>query len=202
MLQEGAKALFAGDLARADAILKDRFGLHPTDVAAVRLLADAAFRVGAYDAAEGLLRPVLDSAPKFMSARSAYAIALLMRNEAQAALQQLDHLLEQAPGTGLFMSLRGAARLQLGDYDAAIEDFVAALDQDTDQPRVWMSYGHVLRTVGRQADSVAAYRKSLALAPALGEAYWSLANLKVVRLNAEDLQAMETALGGEGALGG
>jgi tetratricopeptide (TPR) repeat protein len=197
-LQDGAKALFAGDLARADAILKDRFGLHPTDVTAVRLLADAAVRMGAYDAAEGLLRPLLESAPRFMPARNAYAIILLMRNEAQAALQHLDHLLAQAPGTGLFMSLRGAARLQIGDYQPALEDFVAALDQDPDQPRVWMSYGHVLRTVGRQAESVAAYRRSLALVPTLGEAYWSLANLKVVRFDAADLRAMEAALAQDG----
>ena len=29
-----------------------------------------------------------------------------------------------------------------------------------DQPKVWMSYGHVLKTVGRQADSIAAYRRA------------------------------------------
>jgi tetratricopeptide (TPR) repeat protein len=197
VLQEGAKALFAGDLARADAILKDRFGLHPTDATAVRLLSDAAMRLGAHDAAEGLLRPLLDSAPTFMPARNAYAIVLLMRNEPQAALQHLDKLLAQAPGTGLFMSLRGAARLQIGEYQSAIDDFVAALDQDPDQPRVWMSYGHVLRTVGRQGESVDAYRRALALVPTLGEAYWSLANLKVVRFDAADLEAMETALAKE-----
>ena len=198
-LQEGAKALFAGDLARADASLKDRFGLHPTDVTAVRLLADAAVRMGDYDAAEGLLRPLLESAPSFMPARNAYAIILLTRNEPQAALAHLEQLLTQAPGVGLFRSLRGAAYLQIGEYQAAIEDFVAALDQDPDQPRVWMSYGHVLRTVGRQAESVTAYRRSLALVPTLGEAYWSLANLKVVRFDATDLKAMQAALDQDGA---
>jgi len=193
-LQEGAKALFADDLARADAILKDRFGLHPTDVTAVRLLADAAVRVGAYDAAEGLLRPLLDSAPNFMPARYAYAIVLLIRNEPQAALAHLDRLLVQAPQAGQFLSLRGDTRHQLGDNIGALEDFTAALDLIPDQPRAWMSYGHVLRTVGRQAESVTAYRRCLTLAPTLGEAYWSLANLKVVRFTTDDLAAMEAAL--------
>ncbi len=197
-LQEGAKALFAGDLARADAILKDRFGLHPTDVTAVRLLADAAVRMGDYDAAEGLLRPLLEFAPDFMPARSAYAIVLLVRNEPQAALAHLERLLVQAPGTGLFLSLRGDVRQQIGDYESAIEDFAIALGQNPDQPRAWMSYGHVLRTVGRQADSVNAYRRSLALAPTLGEAYWNLANLKVVRFDAADMDAMAGALKQEG----
>ncbi len=197
-LQEGAKALFKGDLATADAILKDRFGLHPTDPTAVRLLADAAVRMGDYDAAEGLLRPVLETAPKFLPGRSAYAIILLLRDEPQAALGHLETLLAQAPGAGLALSLRGAARLQIGEYEGAIEDFTAALGQDPKQPRVWMSYGHVLRTVGRQADAVAAYRRSLDLVPTLGEAYWSLANLKVVRFDAADMDAMAAALKEDG----
>ena len=198
MLQEGAKALFAGDLARADQILKDRFDLHPTDVTAVRLLADAAIRMGHYHAAEGLLRPLLESAPDFMPARYAYAIIRLMRGEAQAALIQLDQLVAQAPGAGQFLSLRGDVHHQLGDNEAAIADFTAALTREPDQPRVWMSFGHVARTVGRRAESVAAYRRALALAPTLGEAYWSLANLKVAKFDAADLAAMEQALATKG----
>ncbi len=198
LLQEGAKALFDGDLARADPILNDRFGLHPTDPTAVRLLADAALRLGRTDAAEGLLRPLLEVAPDFMPGRSAQATLLLMRGEPQAALVELERLLGQAPGCGLFLSLRGAARLDIGDYEAAMADFTVALDQNPDQPRLWLSLGNALRTVGRQAESVDAYRRSLALAPTLGEAYWSLANLKVVRFEPADLAAMERALATEG----
>jgi tetratricopeptide (TPR) repeat protein len=197
-LRQGAKALFEGDLATADRILKDRFGLHPTDVIAVRLLADAAVRMGHYDPAEALLRPVLESAPQFMPARNAYAIILLVRNDPAAALVHLERLIAQAPEAGLFRGMRGAARLQVGEYEGAIADFTMALDQDPDQPRLWMSHGHVLRTIGRQAESVTAYRRALALAPTLGEAYWSLANLKVVRFDAADLAAMERALLEEG----
>ena len=39
----------------------------------------------------------------------------------------------------------------------------------------------MLKTVGRQDDGIAAYRKAIALNPALGEAWWSLANLKTVK---------------------
>jgi tetratricopeptide (TPR) repeat protein len=194
LLHTGVRALLEGDLAAADPILNDRFGLHPTDVTAVRLLADAAIRMGSFSAAEALLRPVLDAAPDFMPARQAYAVVLLIRNEPQAALAHLDRLVEQAPGTPLFLSLRGSARLQTGDYDGAVLDLTTSLEKDPDQPRAWLSYGHVLRTVGRRADCIQAYRKSLALQPTLGEAYWSLANLKVVRFDAADFAAMEAAL--------
>jgi tetratricopeptide (TPR) repeat protein len=194
VLRAAVEALLEGDLAKADPVLNDRFGLHPTDVAAVRLLADAAMRLGRFSAAEALLRPVLDAAPDFMPARQAYAVVLLIRNEPQAALAHLDRLVEQAPGSALFLSLRGSARLQLGDYDGAALDLTTSLKKDPDQPRAWLSYGHVLRTIGRRAAAIDAYRKSLELQPTLGEAYWSLANLKVVRFDADDLAAMRAAL--------
>jgi len=194
VLQAGAKALFDGDLAKADEILKGRFDLHPTDVTAVRLLADVAARMSRFDAAEGLLRPLLQSAPAFMPAQYAYCIILLVRNEPKAALARLETLLQRSPQSPQFHSLRGGIWLKIGEYEAAIEDFAFALERDPSLARVWVSYGHALRTVGRQADSVNAYRRSLALEATLGEAYWSLANLKVVRFSDEDRRAMQSAV--------
>jgi tetratricopeptide (TPR) repeat protein len=192
--QAGATALFDGDLAKADEILNGRFDLHPTDVTAVRLLADLAVRMNRFDAAEGLLRPLLSSAPAFLPAQYAYCIILLIRNEPVAALARLQPLLALSPRSPPFHSLLGAIRLRMGDYDAAVADFALALDRDPSLARVWVSYGHALRTVGRQAESVAAYRRSLSLNPTLGEAYWSLANLKVVRFTDEDRQALQSAV--------
>jgi tetratricopeptide (TPR) repeat protein len=57
--------------------------------------------------------------------------------------------------------------------------------------RVWLSYGHVLKTEGRQEDSIEAYRKSIELDPHVGEAYWSIANLKTFRFGQDDLSEME-----------
>ena len=57
-----------------------------------------------------------------------------------------------------------------------------------------MSYGHALKTVGRQDDAIAAYRKAIELEPQLGEAWWSLANLKTFRFAAADLAAMRAQL--------
>jgi hypothetical protein len=49
----------------------------------------------------------------------------------------------------------------------------------------------MLKTVGRQAEGIAAYRKAIALKPTLGEAWWSLANLKTVKFDDADIAAME-----------
>ena len=57
-----------------------------------------------------------------------------------------------------------------------------------------MSYGHALKTHGREADSIAAYDKSIELLPSLGEAYWSLANLKTVRFTTAQIDSMRAQL--------
>jgi tetratricopeptide (TPR) repeat protein len=57
-----------------------------------------------------------------------------------------------------------------------------------------MSYGHSLKTQRRQAESIAAYRRAIAMEPTLGEAYWSLANLKTFRFGSADVRAMCDAI--------
>src|SRR5438270_1322112 len=52
----------------------------------------------------------------------------------------------------------------------------------------------MLKTGGRRANSVAAYRKAIALEPTLGDAWWSLANLKTVKFDEADLTSMRRAL--------
>jgi tetratricopeptide (TPR) repeat protein len=68
------------------------------------------------------------------------------------------------------------------------------LQEFPQQPKVWMSYGHSLKTSGRVAEAIEAYRRAIEMGPNLGEAYWSLANLKTYRFSAADVLAMRNAL--------
>lgn len=83
---------------------------------------------------------------------------------------------------------------RIGAFEEALELYRLILENEPAQPRVWMSYGHTLKTVGRQADGIDAYRRALALMPELGEAWWSLANLKTVRFDEADIALMEATL--------
>ncbi|MFD2579999.1 tetratricopeptide repeat protein [Novosphingobium colocasiae] len=96
--------------------------------------------------------------------------------------------------------LRAAALGRLGEFTEAIALYEQVLAQagGDRQPRVWTSYGHALKTVGRQADAIAAYRRAIAIQPSLGDAWWSIANLKTVRLDAGDIAAMTAALADPG----
>ncbi|MBP8080796.1 MAG: sulfotransferase, partial [Arenimonas sp.] len=55
---------------------------------------------------------------------------------------------------------------------------------------IWMSNGHALKTAGHQERAIQAYRKAIALDPGLGDAYWSLANLKTFRFGADEIGTM------------
>jgi tetratricopeptide (TPR) repeat protein len=90
--------------------------------------------------------------------------------------------------------LRAAALGRTGDYPEAIAVYDDLLAEYPTQPKIWMSQGHALKTVGRQAEAVAAYRRAIEQLPSLGEAYWSLANLKTFRFEAAEIAAMRDQL--------
>jgi len=191
VLLEAATALCDNKLAIAERILKNFLKSAPTNVAAIRMLAEVAARLGRYGDAETLLARCLALAPGFTVARHNYAIVLHRQNKSQEAIAQVDMLLRGEPNNPAYRALKGAAFGQIGEYAKAIECYQDVLKQFPNQPKAWMSYGHALKAVGRQADCIAAYKKSIALAPALGEAYWSLANLKTVRFEPQDIDTMK-----------
>ena len=193
-LMGAAQALLANDLPAAERILRPHLHADPFDVAAIRMLAEVAGRIGRYGDAEKLLRRALELAPDFTAARANLATALYRQNRPAEALDALAALLDQEPDNASGQNLKAAALSRVGAYEEAIALYAEVLARHPDQPKVWMSYGHVLKTVGRTDDGIAAYRRALVLTPTLGEVWWSLANLKTVKLGADDVAAMTAAL--------
>ncbi len=193
-LQKAALALLDNALHVAEPILRARLKAVPHDVAAIRMLAELAGRIGRNQDAENLLRRALELAPAFTAARSNLATVLHRQHRTEEALAELDKLRRDDPGNPGHGVLRAAVLSRVGDFDEALALYEEVLKTASHQPKIWMSYGHVLKTVGRQEDGIAAYRRALALRPELGEAWWSLANLKTVRLDQGDIAIMEGAL--------
>jgi predicted Zn-dependent protease len=196
-LLEAAAALVANDLPRADARLRAHLATHPSDVAALRMLAEVAARLRRYADAETLLERCLQLAPSFDAARHNYAVVLHRQSKSAEALPQIERLLAKAPRNPGYRNLQAAILAQLGDYDGSIAVYERVLAEFPGHARVWMSYGHALKTAGRGTESIAAYRRAIALEPLLGEAYWSLANLKTLRFAPADVAAMRAALASE-----
>ena len=180
-LMAAALALFEGRLHDAEPVLKAHLRRDPFDVAAIRMLAELAARIERYRDAEALLRRALDLAPDFLAARSNLATVLHRQGRSGEAIDELDKLQQADPGNLTNANLKAAALGRVGEFDEALELYEQVLQSFGKQPKIWMSYGHMLKTVGRQVDAVAAYRKALDLNPALGEVWWSLANLKTLQ---------------------
>ena len=193
-LQQAAVALVANELHVAEPLLRARLKASPFDVAAIRMMAELAARIGRYRDSEALLRRALDLAPAFIPARANLATVLHRQNRTAEALVELDRLNAVEPGNTAHATLRAAVLGRVGDYDEAIALYREVLDRRPDQPKLWMSYGHALKTIGRQDDAIAAYRKGLDVDPTLGEIWWSLANLKTVSFGADDIDRMRQAL--------
>ena len=193
-LLRAAAAMCDGKLAIAERRLREFLIENPTDVAAIRMLAETGARLARYEDAERLLARCLDLAPGFDMARQNYATVLFRQNKAEEAIAQLDVLLKSDPRSPGARSLKAAALVQIGEYAQAIAIYERLLKEYPDQPKAWMSYGHALKTVGRSDEGIAAYRKAIAILPSLGESYWSLANLKTFRFTDADVAAMRAQL--------
>jgi tetratricopeptide (TPR) repeat protein len=194
LLAKAALALRAERLAVAEAALRARLKAEPTDVAAIRMLAEVAARLGRYEDAGSLLARCLELSPSFHEARRAHAQVLQRQERPLEALAEAERLMAidaKNPNHGMLIA---SILARLGDHEAAIGHYEALLDRYPRQPKAWMSYGHALKTIGRRPDAVAAYQRALAQAPQLGEVWWSLANLKTHRFGAADIAAMRAQL--------
>jgi predicted Zn-dependent protease len=193
-LLEPAAALVRNELPLAEARLRAHLDSFPTDVAALRMLAEVAGRLARYRDAQQLLERCLALAPGFDAARHNYALVLNRQGKADLALPQVEQLLAREPRHPGYRNLHAAVLANLGDYLGSIRIYEAVLKEFPRQARVWMSLGHSLKTARRQDDSIAAYRRAIALEPMLGEAFWSLANLKTFRFTNAEVASLHAAL--------
>jgi tetratricopeptide (TPR) repeat protein len=197
-LLEAGDALCTGRLPEAEALLRERLRQVPTDVAAMRMLAEVAIRLARHDDAIALLERALELAPGFREARQNLALVLQRDNQPQAALAQLELLLPRDPRNPSLLVLKAAAMCRVGEYDGANEIYRELLGRLGNSSRIWLSHGHALKTSGHQEEAIAAYRRSAELDPDFGEAWWSLANLKTFRFSEADLEFMRSRLQREG----
>ncbi len=193
-LMRAAGALVDNDLPTAERLLKAHLREQPKEVAAIRMLGELAARLGRHADAENLLARCVELAPGFVTARHHYAAVLYRQNKSAEALAQVDLLLALDPNHPAFRNLKAAVLGRLGDYTGSIALFAGVLKEYPHQAKLWMSYGHALKTAGRRQDCEEAYRQAATLEPTLGEAWWSLANLKTFRFAPTEVATLRAQL--------
>jgi tetratricopeptide (TPR) repeat protein len=189
-LKPAAKALFEGRLEVADDLLRAHVAAHLNDVAAMKMLAEVRVRQTRYDDAEVLLSRCLELDSANDAARFVYAEALYRQQKAAEATAQAERLLARKPTDAAYRNLLAGCLALIGDDARSISLYDALLVDYPTQPRLWLNLGHGLRAVGRQEDAMAAYKRCMVLAPSMGDAYWSVANLKTASFTPEEEAAM------------
>ena len=187
-------AIAGNDLASAERLLRAQLSRSPDDVVATMMLAEIASALGIFPEAERLLTHAASVAPDYPDARVSLALVFFSQGRLDEALASLDHVIADNPGHVGAAASKADILAQTGSYDEAAQTYAGLLDTVGDHPEVWLWYGHLLKTIGRQSDSVAAYRRATTLEPELAEAWWSLAELKADKVEADDLSKMEAAL--------
>lgn len=190
VLQQAAAAMVKNEIPIAERILKSHLKTKPTDVPAIRMLAEVAIRCGQDEEAELLLKRCLDLAPSFAAARYNYAVLLHRHNDSASALIEIEKLIDADEDNPKYRNLIAVILSRVGEYARSSEIYLKLLTEYPTNAKVWLSYGHVLKTEGRQEVCIDAYQKSIERDPAFGEAYWSLANLKTFRFSAADFETM------------
>ncbi len=189
-LRQAVRLVAEGKLGMAEGICREYLKRWPKDVNAIRLLADIAMQLEVFDDATKLLRRCLQLAPDYHLARHNYANALSKTGDYEAALAALDRLQRAEPDNPSHPLLAASVFVSTGAYERALAIYQRVLAAAPDHARLHLSYGHTLKTLGRRAESIAAYREAIANEPALGEAYWSLANLKTFRFSDAEVAEM------------
>jgi tetratricopeptide (TPR) repeat protein len=193
-LGEANAALTDNRLEAAEALLRRRLQQAPQDVAALRMLADAALRRENQAEAERCLSECLALAPGYAAARYDLARLLFEQQRISEMLPLIERLLASEPHNIDCLSLKAAALRLVGRNDEAIALMEQAVAVHPDEDQAWLLYGHLLRETGEQARAIEKFRRALAVRPGCGRAYSSLANLKTFRFTSADLAAMREQL--------
>ena len=170
---------------------------HPSDIAALKQLGNIYLRSSRHEEAEELLSRALALAPHFAEARWLLVGTFVYRGNWKMALANTDMLLAEDPDNCDYLDTKAFALLQLGEFEAAAAAYEFLLGKKPTAEN-WTSYGRALKVLGRTDEAVAAYRRSLALKPDLGMAWWSLAELKTFHFESADFHAMNAALSTNG----
>ncbi len=163
---------------------------HPHHIEAMRLLAELGSKLSILDDAEFLLESCVEFQPDYHRARLDYVRVLHKRQKFQKALEQAEYLHSVDPENLAFEVALGTQNQAAGQFDKALTVYDRVLERKPELHSVHAAKAHALKTIGRTAEAVEAYRRAYSCKPDYGDAYWSLANLKTYRFEDPELAQM------------
>lgn len=163
---------------------------NPHHIEAMRLLAELGSKLHILDDAEFLLESCLEFQPDYQRGRLDYVRVLHKRQKYAQALEQAELLHNSDPNNIGFEITLATEHQAAGNFDQAMTIYDRVLNWKPDLHTVHSARAHALKTIGRTAEAIEAYRDAYRAVPDYGDAYWSLANLKTYRFEDAEIEAM------------
>ena len=190
-IQLACSKFFDGERVLAEDLVRQYLAVHGEHVEALRLLAKMAADAGAEYDSEVLLQRAILLAPEHLAARHELVLALLKRQKHEAARGHIARLLAAAPTHSAYRALQAEALAGVGDYNQALPIYGDLLKEDPKDAELYVTIGDALKTTGKTAEAIDAYRYAAATKPGFGAAWWGMANLKTYRFTDAELKLMQ-----------
>ncbi|HEX4268135.1 MAG TPA: sulfotransferase [Steroidobacteraceae bacterium] len=186
--------LAGGNIDRAESTIRAFLQQHGIHVEGMRVMALVAARREVLEVAEELLAQVLRRAPEHVAARGEYVSVLIRLQRYADALPHAEQVLRAHPERRDYRLLYAETLAGLNRYREVIDIHQSLLAGASDPAFHYLAMGHARRGLGLVDLAIADYVQAIAARPAYGEAWWSLANLKVHRFTPEQQRALRQAL--------
>jgi tetratricopeptide (TPR) repeat protein len=193
-IEEATAALVADDRKKSEQLFRQILQEDASHVAALCGLAALSLAADMPVDAERLLRHALKQSahlPLIWRGLGPALLALGRLEEADAGARYLQKIEPENPQTWIILAAVSGRLLR---QEQTLEAYEQAARLKPREPRLLMSIGHVQKTLGRRQESEASYKAALALQPGMGEAYWSLADLKNYTFSDDEIANMRSVL--------
>ena len=193
-VEQATAALVADDRRTAEEIFRAILQADPSHVAALVGLAAISLTADKPWDAERLLRHALKQAEHVPLALRGLGPALIALGRVQEAEEAARRLLRIEPENPQSWVTEAAVATRLLQQERALQAYEKAAALKPDEELIRLSIGHAQKTLGRRSDSETSYKAALAINPAMGAAYWSLADLKNYVFSDAEISTMHDLL--------
>jgi tetratricopeptide (TPR) repeat protein len=170
----------SGRIADASELFSKIQGTSTKNPQVILLLADCQLRMGQNDKVIALLRPVEKDHPDDLAIAYLLGTALIRANQVQEGQKFVDRILRNGDSAESRFLL-GSQMFASGDFPAAVQQFVKAIELNPSVPSLQSFYGQALLNTGDPNAAAAAFQKELASNPNEFEANLYLAEILIHR---------------------
>jgi len=167
---------------------------HPDDLLAQTMAAEADIHAWELERAERRLRMVLERAPNFLRAIMLLAKYLVLQARLREAIELVEGVLRRKPGNKTALQYLAELHAEANDHEKAAEVYGKVVEVDPTNLAMWIIYAQQLRMLSRKDESIAAFRRALAVDPHSGAAWWGLVNYFPSAIEPNDVGALGEAL--------